>query len=196
MLTVEADSLDRGKIALLLNRAGYAMVEAEPTSPTPEAKAPKTSYWPLLLILAYLLAVTGLIEWGMQPFDASRWMSNFMAGFFLVFSFFKLLNVQAFADAYQMYDVLAQRSRGYALAYPFVELGLGMAYVARVQPFAVHLFTLVVMSVSTLGVVRSLLSRRAVRCACLGAVFHLPMSVVTLVEDVLMAGMALAMLFM
>ena len=50
------------------------------------------------------------------------------------------------------------------------------------------------MGVGTVGVVRTLLARRKIRCACLGTVFNLPMSSVTLVEDVLMAGMAAVML--
>jgi len=51
-----------------------------------------------------------------------------------------------------------------------------------------------VMGVSTVGVVQSLLARRKIRCACLGTVFNLPMSSVTLTEDLLMVGMAAAML--
>lgn len=49
------------------------------------------------------------------------------------------------------------------------------------------------MAVGTVGVARALPARRKIRCACLGAVFKLPMSYVTLAEDVLMAGMAAAM---
>ena len=39
-----------------------------------------------------------------------------------------------------------------------------------------------------------LLARRKVKCACLGAVFNLPMSYVTLAEDGLMAVRAAVML--
>jgi inner membrane protein involved in colicin E2 resistance len=41
--------------------------------------------------------------------DAMQWMQYFMSGFFLVFSFFKLLNLKGFAESYVMYDVLAKR---------------------------------------------------------------------------------------
>ena len=119
-----------------------------------------------------------------------------MAGFFLVFSFFKLLDLTAFADSYQMYDVIAARSRGYALAYPFIELVLGVAYVVRFEPVLTNAVTLVVMLVGAYGVLKSLLAGRKIRCACLGAVLNLPMTYVTLVEDALMAVMAAAMLAM
>jgi hypothetical protein len=39
-------------------------------------------------------------------------------------------------------------------------------------------------------VIQSLLNKRKIRCACLGTVFNLPMSTVTLVEDGLMVAMA------
>ena len=42
--------------------------------------------------------------------------------------------------------------------------------------------------------VKSLLQRRKIQCACLGTVFNLPMSYVTLTEDLLMVAMAGAML--
>lgn len=46
------------------------------------------------------------------------------------------------------------------------------------------------------GVANSLVNRRKVKCACLGSVFNLPMSTVTLIEDAGMAAMAAIMLVM
>jgi hypothetical protein len=50
------------------------------------------------------------------------------------------------------------------------------------------------MGVSAVGVVKALLARRKIRCACLGTVFNLPMSKITLIEDGLMLAMAAGML--
>ena len=121
-------------------------------------------------------------------------MRFFMAGFFLVFSFFKLLDINAFADAYSRYDLLAMRWRGWGLIYPFVELGLGMAYLANVNPQATHLVTILVMGFSAVGVIQAVANKTQIQCACLGTVFKLPMSTVTIVEDVGMVLMAAAML--
>ena len=52
-------------------------------------------------------------------------MRHFMAGFFIVFAFFKLLNIQGFADSYRMYDIVAAKWPGWGYVYPFVELALG-----------------------------------------------------------------------
>jgi hypothetical protein len=71
---------------------------------------------------------------------------------------------------------------------------LGIAYVVQFNPLVTNWVTLILMSVSSIGVVQSLLNKRKIQCACLGAVFNLPMSKVTLIEDALMAGMALVMI--
>ena len=41
---------------------------------------------------------------------------------------------------------------------------------------------------------QAMVNKRKIRCACLGAVFNLPISTVTLIEDLLMVGMALVTL--
>lgn len=197
VLTVEGDGVSPGRVDELLRQKGYRVLEELPTAPPPGLPpdaGPRQSYFPLLLILGYILGVTGLVEAASGGFDGMRAMNHFMAGFFLVFSFFKLLNLAAFADAYAGYDIVAARWRPYGFAYPFIELALGAAYLTGFQPLATNAVTLVVMGVGTVGVVKSLLARRKIRCACLGAVFNLPMSYVTLTEDLLMVAMAAVMM--
>ena len=152
------------------------------------------TYKPLLLIVGFLVGVTWLIHAQTPGRHWHEWMSDFMAGFFLVFSFFKLLNLSGFVQAYLGYDLIAAKSAGYAWAYPFIELALGVAYLTRWQPQVTHWVTLAVMLVSAAGVLNALRKRQLIECACLGTVFKLPMSKVTLIEDLSMAAMAVAML--
>jgi hypothetical protein len=49
------------------------------------------------------------------------------------------------------------------------------------------------MTISLFGVLISVLQKRKIRCACLGAVFNIPMSTVTIIEDALMIVMSLIM---
>ncbi len=211
VLTVETD-VPRSRVEELLNRAGYRILEElpapepvpmnAPLPPSEPSKPPRsalTTYYPLLLILAYLLGVVAIVEWNAGVFEPMRAMSVFMAGFFLVFSFFKLLNLPGFAMTYAGYDVLAARWYAWGYLYPFAELALGIAYSLRLAPAAmvgVNLATLALMVLGLVGVIRSLFTGRKIQCACLGTFFDLPMSTVTLVEDLLMALMALAMLLM
>lgn len=155
-------------------------------------------YRPLLLIVAYILGASVLVQvglHGLQGVDAMETMRYFMAGFFLVFSFFKLLNVSAFAMAYAQYDLLAARWLGWGRVYPYVELAIGMAYLTNFYPVLTHGVTILVMSFSAVGVIRAVIRRTQIQCACLGTVFNLPMSTVTIVEDVGMVLMAVAMLW-
>ncbi len=60
-----------------------------------QTKSWLATYQPLFLIITYILVTTLAINLSQDHFDAERWMMHFMAGFFLVFSFFKLLNIRA-----------------------------------------------------------------------------------------------------
>ena len=158
-----------------------------------------STYSPLLLIVAYILGGSLLVQIGLggtASVTVDETMRYFMAGFFLVFSFFKLLDIRAFADAYTGYDLLAKRWRGWALLYPFVELGLGVAYLTNFSPIATYWVTIIVMGFSAIGVVQAVLAKRSIQCACLGTVFKLPMTTVTIVEDLGMVAMAVWMLLM
>jgi copper chaperone CopZ len=152
------------------------------------------TYKPILLIFGYILATTILIEVVSGAFDWIRWMGHFMAGFFLVFSFFKLLNLRGFAESYSTYDIVAKIWPGWGYVYAFVELALGIAFLTGFNPLLTNAVTFVVMTVSIIGVLQSVLNKRKIKCACLGALFNLPMSTITIIEDALMILMSLTML--
>ena len=194
-----------GKYVLVPNQASNTLVaEVNTAQAAPEIIANTdtlpgwlATYSPLLLIVAYILGGSVLVQIGLNGWvnvSAMETMRYFMAGFFLVFSFFKLLDINAFANAYAGYDLLAKRWRGWGLLYPFVELGLGVAYLANFNPLLTHWATIIVMGFSAIGVVKAVASRTQIQCACLGTVFKLPMSTVTIVEDVGMVAMAVVML--
>ena len=148
------------------------------------------TYKPILLIFFYITLVTGLVQFTNHHFDIMQWMQHFMAGFFLVFSFFKLLNLKGFAESYVMYDVLAKQIPVWAYLYVFIELGLGIGYLINFNPILTNSITVIVMSISIIGVLQSVLNKKKIQCACLGAVFNLPMSTVTIIEDALMIAIS------
>jgi copper chaperone CopZ len=200
-LTVDGDATAEA-IKAAVARGGFQVLGETGTPPPLAAVAAQpaslpaatTTYYPLFLLGAFLVGVVALAEVRAGSFEWDRAMRTFMGAFFLAFAFFKLLDLKGFADAYRGYDVVARRFPAYGYVYPFIELSLGAAYDTGFQPFATNLVTLVVMAVSSIGVIHSLLAKRKIRCACLGTVFNLPMSTVTLVEDGLMVAMAAAAL--
>jgi len=121
-------------------------------------------------------------------------MLAFMGWFFLVFGTLKVIRINGFVEAYQMYDVLAKRSKAYAYLYPFLELGFGLAYLFVWQIEIVSAVVVGIMLISAYGVYLKLKEHEEIPCACLGTVFKVPMTWVTLGEDLLMAGMALMIL--
>ena len=153
------------------------------------------TYRPLLTIFLFITVVAVITSMQNGQLDIMQWMSAFMAGFFLVFSFFKLLDVQAFADSYATYDLLAKRVKGYGYVYPFIELALGLAYLTSFEPTFTAIATIAIMGFSTVGVIQSVMDKQKIQCACLGAVFNLPMSTVTIIEDLVMVAMAGFMLW-
>ena len=159
-----------------------------------QSKSWTQTYKPILLIFAYLLGVTSLVEVTTGTFLWMRWMQHFMAGFFLVFCFFKLLDLRAFADSYASYDIIAKRWKSWGYVYGLIELSLGIAYLTGFNPLLTNAITFIVMSISIIGVLQSVMNKRKIKCACLGAVFNLPMSTITIIEDALMIGMSAVML--
>lgn len=179
------------------NNAGEKLQQVESThteiaDSLPEVKL--TTYKPLLMIVGFILGVSILVQHPFADFSGMLLMRHFMAGFFIVFSFFKLLNLSGFANSYQMYDVVAKHWKPWGIIYPFVELALGIAYLINFMPFYTNIITVIILGVSTIGVIKSNLNKQNIKCACLGDVFSLPMSTVTIVEDVSMVAMALVML--
>ncbi len=152
------------------------------------------TYKPIFLVFGYISGITLLVELANGGFLWMRWMNNFMAGFFLVFSFFKLLNLQGFAESYSMYDVIAKKWNGWGYVYAFIELAIGIAFLTGYNHVLTNAATFIIMTISIIGVLQSVLEKRKIKCACLGAVFNLPMSTITIIEDALMIGMSGVML--
>ena len=148
------------------------------------------TYKPILVIFVYITTATLAVQVSGRHFDFMQWMQHFMAGFFLIFSFFKMLDLKGFAESYSMYDVIAKRFKAWGFVYAFIEMGLGFAYLINFNPLITNIITATVMSISIIGVLQSVLNKQKIQCACLGAVFKLPMSTVTIIEDALMIVMS------
>ena len=78
----------------------------------------------------------------------------------------------------------------YGFIYPFLELALGLAWAFEGGTYRVALSTVALMGFSAMGVIAAVIRKQKIQCACLGTVFNLPMSTVTIIEDLLMVAMA------
>lgn len=190
------------RLQAALNKVGdYIIRQEEENNPSltnskGSIKTWVTTYKPILIIGAYLVTVSLSIELSQAKFSLAHWMSHFMGGFFLVFSFFKLLDLKGFAASYFTYDVIAKRWYNWSYVYPFIELALGIGYILKSYLLVLNSVTLVVTSLGLWGVLQSVLKKREIQCACLGTIFNLPLSTLTIVEGVLMICMSGLMLLL
>lgn len=169
-----------------IEKAGYSVSEKS-------TNRDWSQYKPIIVVFSLIGIVTVLLA-VVYKLNLMQVMQVFMAGFFLVFSGFKLLDIREFAMGYASYDLIASKWPMWGYIYVCIELSLGLIYAAGINNMAVNLFTATVMLVGAGGVYRSIKSKRKVKCACLGSGISLPVGKVTLLEDLLMTGMALLMI--
>ncbi|WP_298477982.1 MauE/DoxX family redox-associated membrane protein [uncultured Maribacter sp.] len=147
---------------------------------------------PLLLIFLYLFSAAFLLNF--KEWNVTNAMLDFMGLFYIVFSFFKLLDLKGFPESFKMYDPLAKLIPAYGWVYPFIELALGLFFLMRFQiPVALGV-TIVILGITTIGVIKTLLDKKSIRCACLGTALKLPMTEATFIENAIMLVMAVVML--
>ena len=147
---------------------------------------------PLLLILFYITSAGVLLHY--MDWSWKEFMLDFMGLFYIVFSFFKMLDLKGFPESFKMYDPLAKRLPIYGWIYPFLETVLGIMFLMRFQVYIAIIMTLVVLGITTVGVTKTLLDKKSIRCACLGTALKLPMTEATFIENTIMIAMALLML--
>lgn len=147
---------------------------------------------PLFLILAYLSAAVVLMHY--KNGSVAEGMLDFMGLFYIVFSFFKFLDLKGFPESFKMYDPLAKVMPVYGSVYPFLELILGILFLMRIQIPLALVGTILILGSTTIGVTKTLLEKKKIRCACLGTALKLPMTEATFIENAIMLVMAISML--
>lgn len=158
-----------------------------------EAKSHLKQLYPLFLIFAYLVSSATLLN--VKPWNTNGFMLDFMGLFYIVFSFFKFLDLKGFPKSFKMYDPLAKVIPVYGWLYPFIEAGLGVMFLMRFEISIALIITLIILGITTFGVTRALLNKKTITCACLGTALKLPMTKATFIENSIMIVMAVIMLF-
>ncbi len=159
----------------------------------------QNSYRPLIVIITLIFLVSVMIALRENPAGDSlikSLISNFMSGFFIVFSAFKLMDLKGFAEGYSTYDLLAKKWFTYGYIYPFIELFFGLAMILNFQEQNVLLAEIIVMTFSGIGVLIKILKKEKFQCACLGTFLKVPLTKVTLIEDFGMSLLAGIMLLL
>ncbi|MBT8258933.1 MAG: cation transporter [Bacteroidia bacterium] len=147
---------------------------------------------PLFLIIFYISVASLLLHF--KDWNLKNFMLDFMGLFFIVFSFFKMLDLKGFPASFAMYDPLAKQLPVYGWVYPFIEIALGLMFLMRIEIKIALVVTLIVLGITTIGVTKTLLDKKSIRCACLGTALKLPMTEATFIENAIMLIMGVIML--
>lgn len=171
-------------------RCGMALVKTGLFPAVTEATG--NSYRPLIIVLFLILIASFAVSY--PNFAMRTIIESFMAGFFLIFSGFKLIDLKGFSQGYSTYDLLAMRWPAYGYIYPFLELVFGLVMILGIFEKQILFAEIIIMAFSGLGVLLKLLKREKFQCVCLGTFLKVPLTYVTLVEDFGMAALAISLL--
>lgn len=153
-----------------------------------------TLYQPLLMTIFVSAIVAAAIGVRVQQHSVTHLMHNFMGVFLCIFALFKLFDLGGFKEGFAKYDLVARQAPTYGYAYPFIELLLGVLYLVYFLPTLTYILTIILMGIGGLGVMRAILRGLDTQCACMGTFLQVPLSTVSLTENLAMVLMAALML--
>jgi hypothetical protein len=153
-------------------------------------------YWPLIALVLGSASCGLAIAAGFGEMTMRGFMHGFMGVFLFVFALLKIFDLEGFKDGFAMYDLIAKRHSAYGYVYPFIELALAIAFLSFFMPQVTYVATIIVFGFGAIGVVNALRAGIDMDCPCMGNILSVPLSTVTLTEDIAMILMAVVMLLM
>lgn len=166
--------------------AGHAHHHTAPVENKEEYKKLGYVLLGILLVSSMLTVIRGI--------ELQRFLADFMAVFFITFAAFKFVDIEMFAHTYRNYDLLAKYIRPWGYAFPFIEAFMGFWYLLSEGPRQLNILALIITGTASIGVFMELRRKSKFMCACLGKYIRLPLSRVSLVENLSMFAMAALML--
>ena len=91
---------------------------------------------------------------------------------------------------FSKYDLISKNIPYYSYFYPFIEIILALALFYRYKIRIIYSLIIILMLISLVSVSISLYRCQELRCGCLGSFFHIPLSYVTISENVVMLLMS------
>lgn len=121
-------------------------------------------------------------------------IKNFMGFIFIIFGLLKLYDLPKFINIFSKYDFISKKFKSYGFAYPFIEIFIGILFIKNIFLIYISIITIILMAISIFSVLYSIINKQKLRCGCLGSFFHIPLSYITISENIIMFIMALRFL--
>ena len=152
-------------------------------------------FYPLILTFIFIIGGAGISQYNYDTWKWNQFMKNLMGIMLITFSYLKLLNLSGFKESFSNYDYLAKYVPIYGYIYPFIELILGILYIIEVFSILINSIVIVIFTFNLIQVGIVIYQGKKLECACMGSLgLKLPLSWVTIIEDIFMIAMAIAML--
>ncbi len=161
----------------------------------PPIEKDAVTYQPVIALFAVAFALAVAVTWLMRgTLIVPQTLAWFISIAMVLLGLQKLQNIETFATMFLNYDLLAQKWVRYGYVYPFVETVAGLLMMMGVLTWLSAPATLVVAGIGAISVIKAVyVDKRELKCACLGD-SRVPLGFVSLVENLMMIGMALWML--
>ena len=123
-------------------------------------------------------------------------MPRTMGTIFLVLGLLKLTDLRSFSKIFAKYDIVAKRVPVYGYLYPFLEILIGLSLFVKEYRVTAYKTIIVLMTIGLLGIFKIMVSKKGstLRCGCMGSLLHVPLSYVTIRENLVMIAMSSSLL--
>jgi len=195
-LTIDSyENFNSAEIESILSGIGdYSILQNEPNVESKSLQYLRSNK-PILLALLVVITLSISLQVPNKNIDLNNLLSTYMGMFFVLFSFLKLFDVRAFSVTFTKYDILAKKIPGFSITYPFLEFLLGLAFLTQTILIIASIITLMIMTSQLIGITKVLKNHETIRCACLGSSINLPITHITLLENMVMILMSLYMIY-
>ena len=153
------------------------------------------TYQPVIALFSVAFALAVAVTWLVNDvLFVPQTIAWFISIAMVLLGLQKLQDIEKFATMFLNYDLLAQKWVRYGYVYPFIETAAGLLMMMGVLTWLSAPAALFIAGIGAISVIKAVyIDKRELKCACLGD-SRVPLGFVSLVENLMMIGMALWML--
>lgn len=153
-------------------------------------------YKTIFIVLGLVVLMSALFSLDNKGEFLMSFMVYYMSSFFLIFGALKFISFPKFREMFKTYDPIAKVIPQYGYVYPYMETLFGICIFLYPANLYLNLTIIFVLAATTLGIVGKLNKKEKLSCACLGGAFSVPLSYITVAENVFMILMSAFMISM
>lgn len=155
----------------------------------------KVSYRPVIVLFIITALMASATSYAFRgTVFTSHTLSWFISFSMTVLALSKLQNIEGFSTMFLSYDLLAKRWVPYSYIYPFAEALAGILMIGGAFNWISIPIALFIGTIGAISVIKAVyIDKRDLKCACIGGDSNVPLGFISLTENLMMIGMALAM---